>query len=70
MTPSELTIHILAFIGLISCILFGAVWICAAFRILWVYANYSASKAIKAHRFAMRTKARTKAAWKQWGIDL
>lgn len=70
MTASEVTIYTLAFIGLISCILFGAVWICAALRLLWVYANYSASKAIKAHRLAMRTKARTKAAWKSVGIDV
>lgn len=69
MTPSEITIYILAFFGLACSMLFACVWICGAFRILWLYGNYSAGKAIKAYRFVKRTRARTKAAWKAWGID-
>lgn len=69
MTASEMTIYTLAFIGLICSMLFGFVWICAAFRILWCYTNYSARKAILAHRACLRIKARTKAAWKEWGIE-
>lgn len=69
MTPSDITIYTLAFIGLASCILFGCAWICAAFRIVWLYANYCAGKAIKAHRFAKKTRAKAKAAWKMRGID-
>ena len=68
MTPSEITIYLLAFIGLVSSMLFGFVWVCAAFRILWLYADYSARKAIKAHRQCLSIKARTKADWAKWGI--
>lgn len=67
MSPSELTVYILAFIGLVSCILFGTVWICIGLRITWLYANYSAGKAIKAHKFAVRTRARTKSVLKEMG---
>lgn len=68
MSHSEMTIYLLAFIGLVCSMLFGFVWVCAAFRILWFYANYSARKAIKAHRQCLRIKARTKATWAKWGI--
>lgn len=67
MSPSESTVYILAFIGLVSCILFGSVWICIALRVLWLYANYSAGKAIKAHKFSVRTRARTKSFLKEMG---
>lgn len=67
MTQSELTVYILAFIGLVSCILFGAVWICIGLRVTWLYANYSAGKAIRAHKFAVRTRARTKSFLKEMG---
>lgn len=67
MTQSELTVYILAFIGLVSCILFGTVWICIGLRVTWLYANYSAGKAIRAHKFAVRTRARTKSFLKEMG---
>ncbi|WP_033576135.1 hypothetical protein [Dickeya chrysanthemi] len=65
----QYVIYLLAFVGLISSILFGAVWLCAAARVLWLYGHYSAMKAIKTHKAAMRIRRKTKAMWNLWGFD-
>lgn len=52
----QTTIYLLAGIGLFSCILFAGVWMCSAARVVWLYFNWSFSRALKARRLARKIR--------------
>jgi hypothetical protein len=49
-------IYLLAGMGLFSCILFAAVWMCSAARAVWLYFNWSVSRALRARRLARKIR--------------